>query len=137
MLKHTITKLFLNLEEEFYIEIIGGLLFVAILICWGGSLLGGASATINQKERNQMAFNEMLQIHDAEWTRLSKENDVYYQPDPHVIIPPNLNFYSDGSLKHDDITRRFYPKGQYFCKCDGTRADNSTAPSNMKRPPRG
>ena len=111
-------------------------MFVAFIALWAGWLLGGLGATSNQKRQNNKVFQEKRRIDDADWQRQSKEQDIYYKPSPHAIIPPNPNFYSDGSLKRDDITGRVYSKGQYYCKCDGTRADYSTAPSNTKRPPR-
>lgn len=117
-------------------EIIGGLLFVVIFVCWLVALLGGACTTYNCKKEGQEKFNNMSLAKDAAWKEQSREKDIYYKPDPHAIIGPNPCFYSDGSLKFDSLTGKSYPKGQYYCQSDGSRADWSQAPGSMKRPPR-
>lgn len=109
---------------------------MVIMICWAGGLIGGVCTTYNCKKDGQRAFDNMSLAKDADWQALSKEKDIYYKPDPHAIIGPNPCFYSDGSLKYDSLTGKSYPKGRYYCQSDGSRADWSRAPGNMKRPPK-
>lgn len=117
-------------------EILGGIIAVIIMVFVFGSLLGGACTTLDCKKDGQRAFDEMSRGTDLDWQRQSRREDVYYEPDPHAIIAPNYNFYSDGSLKHDPATGRSYPKGQYFCDSHGLTAGYSKAPGNLKRPPK-
>lgn len=123
-------------EEELSIEIIGGLLFAVIIICWVGTLVGGASTTYNCKKDGQRIFDSASVARDADWKEQSQREDIYYSPDSHAIIGPTPCFYSDGSLKYDSLTGKSYPKGQYFCQSDGSKADWSQAPGSMKRPPK-
>lgn len=93
-------------------EFIGGLLFVVIIICVLGSLLGGAATTYNCKKEGQRVFDEMSRAKDIEWQRIAKEKDMYYRPDPHAIMGPDPTRYSDGSIKFDSITGKTYKKGE-------------------------
>lgn len=109
---------------------------MVIIICWAGSLVGGACTTYNCKKEGRRVFDNMSLAKDADWQAQSRRDDIYYKPDPHAIIGPNPCFYSDGSLKYDSLTGKSYPKGQYYCQSDGSGADWSKAPGGVKRPPR-
>lgn len=93
-------------------EILGGLLFVVIIICVFGNLLGGACTTYNCKKEGHRVFDEAARARDAAWQREAKAKDMYYRPDPHAIIGPDPTRYSDGSIKFDSMTGKTYPKGQ-------------------------
>jgi len=38
-------------------------------------------------------------------------------------MTPDYDYYSDGSLKRDSITGKYYLKGQYMCDSRGRTAD--------------
>lgn len=106
-----------------------------IIICWAGSLLGGACTTYNCKKEGRHVFNDASIARDADWAVQAKKEDIYYNRDPRAIIGPNPCFYNDGSLKYDSKTGRTYVKGQYYCDGYGLTADNKKAVGNIKRPP--
>lgn len=109
---------------------------MVIIVCWLGALIGGACTTYNCKKEGQREFDEASLSRNTYWKELSREKDIYYKPDPHAIMGPDPCFYSDGSLKFDSLTGKSYPKGQYYCKSDGSDADWKQAPGNVKRPPK-
>lgn len=110
-------------------------MFAVIIICWAGSLLGGACTTYNCKKEGQQVFNDAARARDAEWAVQAKKEDIYYDRDPRAIIGPNPCFYNDGSLKYDSKTGRNYEKGRYRCDSYGFTADNKRASGDIKRPP--
>ena len=62
----------------------------------------------------------------------AQKNDLYYERSKLVTMDINENFYSDGSLKHDNATNRNFAKGQYYVDSRGQKADRSYDHSQKK-----
>lgn len=93
---------------------------------------GQGAAYYNTKQDNKRAWEECCRNQDAWTKRTAQENDYYYDPLCKHFDP---SFYSDGSLRTDQHTKKHYAKGEYMCDSQGFNCHWQKAAPDEKRPP--
>ena len=105
-------------------ELVIGLI---ILVC---VLIHGAPASRGLKEGRDYYW-QCRRRHREESRKEAEAKDNFFYNAGDMT---NEYFYSDGSLRYDPITKKSYPKGQYYCRSDGVTAEYKTADSRVERP---
>lgn len=95
-------------------------------------LLHSISAYNLRKQQQEVWDEQQRKIRENLYND-ANEGDYYWLDD---ISKPDYNYYRDGSLRYDCITRKFYPKGTYYADCHGYGPGARRMPSNIKRAPK-
>ena len=110
------------------------IILALIAIVAAAKLMSDWGATVNLKQQQKENWDKLQANLDQRKRDASKQNDCYYDSATKSLNP---FFYSDGSLKKDTTTGRYYAKGQYWCSADGLDAKYKQVGADVPKPPKG
>ncbi len=110
------------------------IILVLIIIAVVLKLASDAAATSNLKRQQKENWERLQASHAQRKQEISEQYDCYYDKTTNNLNP---FFYSDGSVKKDVITGKYYAKGEYRCSADGRDANLNQVGPNVPKPPKG